>query len=138
MTRIDPARASLFRMEWLVPLDTTTEDDLTRAVAEKASVIIDSALFMTRQETPRDMEVRVWVEAACASGCVSITWEPGSQRFGFHLLDETLHERLACIVFDALPCVDAVESVAQAGLVLEAATREAGATRRVPVKGGSS
>jgi hypothetical protein len=62
---------------------------------------------------------------------VSVTWEPGAERFGFHLLDETLHERLACVVFDALPSVDAVESEAQFARVLEAA-------RRVPVRDGSA
>lgn len=114
---------SPFRMEWLVPLDATTEDDYSRAVAEKAEAILRSAQFLgIQQETLGvDMEVRVWVEAACGSGCVSVTWEPGVQRFGFHLLDESLRERMACIVFEKLPCVDAVESEAQADKVLDAA-----------------
>ena len=134
MTRIDPTLASLFRMDWLVPLDATSEDDYTRAVAEKAGVMLESARFMATQETPRDMEVRVWVEAACSNACVSITWEPGVQRFGFYLLDESLQERLACVMFDELPCVDAVESEAQADRILAAALRDVEPLTRVPVR----
>src|SRR5438067_9308018 len=103
--------ASPFHMEWLAPLDVTTEDDYARAVAEKSEAILRAARFMTalRAEEPTDVEVRVWVEAACGSACVSVTWEPGPRRYGFHLLDDALRERLACIVFEALPCVDASE-----------------------------
>lgn len=110
-------------MDWLVPLDATTEDDYTRAIAEKADVLLQSARFMaTHLATGKvDMEVRVWVEAALGNACVSVTWEPGPQRYGFHLLDETLKERLACVVFHALPCVDAEESLQQADRILDAA-----------------
>lgn len=123
MKRLDPTLASMFHMDWLVPLDVTTEDDYTRAIAEKADVLLQSARFMaTHLATGKvDMEVRVWVEAAVGSACVSITWEPGPQRYGFHLLDETLKERLACIVFHALPCVDAEESLQQVDRILDAA-----------------
>lgn len=121
--RLDPAMASMFHMDWLVPLDATTEDDYTRAVSEKAEVLLQSAKFMSERfvESQVDMEVRVWVEAACGNACVSVTWEPGAQRFGFHLLDESLRERLACVVFHALPCVDAEESLQQADRILDAA-----------------
>ena len=121
--RLDPTLASMFHMDWLVPLDATTEDDYTRAVAEKADVLLQSARFMGAHyaEAKVDMEVRVWVEAAVGNACVSVTWEPGPQRFGFHLLDETLKERLACVVFHALPCVDAEESLQQADRILDAA-----------------
>ena len=123
MKRLDPTLASMFHMDWLVPLDVTTEDDYTRAVAEKADVLLQSARFMASHhaQSKVDMEVRVWVEAAAGNACVSITWEPGPQRFGFHLLDETLRERLSCIVFHALPCVDAEESLQQADRILDAA-----------------
>lgn len=123
--KIDPAMASLFRVEWLVDLDETTQDDYTRAVAEKADGLLRSARFVSEQQIagPHDVEVRVWVEAALGNACVSVTWEPGPQRFGFHLLDESLTERLACVVFDKLPCVDASESLSQADLILGAAMR---------------
>lgn len=125
MKAFDPALASPFRLEWLVPMDATTEDDYTRAIAEKALPILRSARFMSAQQAgePVDMEVRVWVQAACASACVSITWEPGLQSFGFHLLDESLRERLAVIVFHELPCVDADASAQQQDDVLRAALR---------------
>jgi hypothetical protein len=123
--KIEAAMASLFRVEWLADLDETTQDDYTRAIAEKADVLLRSARFMGEQQLagPHDVEVRVWVEAALGNACVSITWEPGPQRFGIHLLDETLTERLGCVVFDDLPCVDASESRSQADLVLRAALR---------------
>lgn len=153
----DPALASPFRMEWLVPLDSVTQDDYTRAVAEKAETILRSARFveMNHQATGADMEIRLWVEAASGSACVSVTWEPGQARFGFHLLDETLRERLGCVVFEEVPSVTAEASVSQADLILEAAmravleaerhadatelaerVRHATKTRRVPVAEG--
>ncbi|MFA5862671.1 MAG: hypothetical protein WDA16_13350 [Candidatus Thermoplasmatota archaeon] len=133
--RFDPVLTSPFHMEWLVPLDATTEDDYTRAIAEKAEAILRSARFMSalHADDPTDLEVRLWVEAAQANGCVSITWEPGVQRFGFHLLDESLRERLGCIVFDALPCVGASESLTQAQEVMDAALEAmANAERKEP------
>ena len=119
----DPALASPFRVDWLVPLDATTKDDYTRAVSEKAEAILRSARFIAQHQgdAPTDMEVRVWIEAAIAPGCVSITWEPGIRAFGFHLLDDSLKERLAAIVFDDLPCVDGVASDEQADDILRAA-----------------
>lgn len=158
MKGLDKTMASLFHMDWLVPMDATTEDDYTRAVAEKADVLLKSARFMTEQRpiggTGRDvdLEVRVWVEAAVSNACVSITWEPGPQRFGFHLLDESLRERLACIVFHEVPSIDASQSFAESDAILDAAfhalhasrqaelarvadaVREAGRARRVPVE----
>jgi len=124
--RFDPVLASPFRMDWLAPLDATTQDDYTRAVAEKAEALLRSARFMDAQrasEPGLDLEVRLWVEAACGNACVSITWEPGAQAFGFHLLDDSLRDRLACIVFDALPCVDARESDRQLDSLVEAMRR---------------
>lgn len=126
MPGFDPALASPFHLDWLVPLDGLTEDDYTRAVAEKAPAILRAARFMDAQrlgDDPSDIEVRLWVEAACGSACVSITWEPGAARFGFHLLDESLRERLACIVFHDLPCVDADQSAREADAILDAAMR---------------
>lgn len=154
MKRADPTLLSPFHMEWLVPMDATTGDDYTRAVAEKADVILRSARFMATQhlDGAHDIEVRVWVEAAVANACVSITWEPGVQRFGFHLLDGSLRERLGCVVFDAVPCIDASQSEAQSAAIMDAmlramadqkkrsvaeiadAVRDADRTRRVPVK----
>lgn len=119
----DPSLASPFRIEWLVPLDATTEDDYTRAVAEKATQLLRAARFMAAEQgaEPVDLEIRMWVEAAVAAGCVSITFEPGQQAFAFHLLDESLRERLAVIVFDDLPCVDADASIGQEDAILRAA-----------------
>lgn len=119
----DPTLSSAFRMEWLVPIEGALADDFERAVAEKAASLLRSARFigMHADHQGVDMEVRVWVEAAASNACVSITWEPGVGRFGFHLLDEALKERLACIVFEKLPCVDAQESVAQEDRILAAA-----------------
>lgn len=162
MKPFDPALASPFRIEWLAPMDPTSEDDFTRAIAEKAVPILRAARYMAAQnqgDERVDMEIRVWVEAASAPGCVSITWEPGAQAFAFHLLDETLRERLAVVVFRDLPCVDADASDQQAEDILRAAleairdaeeratpaqlaervrdaarhTREAESVRRVPV-----
>lgn len=120
--------ASTFHVDWLVPLDATTEDDYTRAIAEKADVLLQSARFMAIQgagpmaQGPGvDLEVRVWVEAAISNACVSITWEPGPRRFGFHLLDESLTERIGCIVFHELPCLDGEMSLTQADQILDAA-----------------
>lgn len=118
----DPALASPFHVEWLVPMDATTQDDYARAIAEKATAILRGARFVeTERDESADAEVRVWVEAATAPGCVSITWEPGASAFGFHLLDETLRERLACIVFEDHPCVGAEESEDQVEQILRAA-----------------
>lgn len=123
MKAFDPSLASPFRLDWLVPMDALTGDDYTRAVAEKAEAILRSARFVAEHQTatPTDIEVRVWVEAATAPGCVSVTWEPGFHAFGFHLLDETLKERLACIVFRDYPCLDGEASDAQADDILRAA-----------------
>jgi hypothetical protein len=159
MPGFDPALASPFHMDWLVPLDGVTEDDYTRAVAEKAQAILRAARFIAAQqvgEDASDVEIRVWVEAACGNACVSITWEPGPARFGFHLLDEGLRERLGCIVFHDVPSVDADQSMRQADHILDAAmravldmddrarldelahrVRESAAPRRVPVVEGS-
>lgn len=120
---LDPALASTFTMDWLVPLDTTTQDDYARAVADKADVILRSAQFLGIQHetTGTDLEVRIWIEAACANACVSITFEPGDAKFGFYLLDESLRERLACVVFEKIPCVAAEASLQQADRILDAA-----------------
>lgn len=125
MKAFDPATASAFRLEWLVPLDATATDDYTRAVAEKADVLLRAARFIDMQHLSggHDVEVRIWVEAAHGPACVSVTWEPGPGRYGFHLLDETLRERLGCIVFEDLPCVNAEESLGQADKILDAAFR---------------
>lgn len=143
MRSFDPALASPFRIEWLVDADRVMQDDYTRAVAEKAEAVLRSARFIEehQQGEPTDVEVRVWVEAASGPACLSITWEPGAQAFGFHLLDETLRERLACVVFRDLPCVDVDASELQAEAILRAtleAIREAEEsepvrTIRVPV-----
>src|SRR5581483_3418624 len=123
--KIDAALASPFHLDWLVDVDDVTEDDYARAVAEKADVLLRSAQFLDVQRlaSQADVEVRVWVEAACGPACVSITYEPGIQRHGFHLLDETLRERLACVVFEDMPCVDGEQSEAQADEILAAAIR---------------
>jgi hypothetical protein len=121
----DASLASPFRIEWLTPLDATTKDDFSRAVAEKAEAILRSARFISQHQgaTPVDMEIRIWVEAATAPGCVSITWEPGFHAFAFHLLDETLKERLACVVFADFPCIDADASDQQTDDILRAALK---------------
>lgn len=150
----DPTLASPFRVDWLTPMDALTKDDYTRAIAEKADAILRSARFISQHQgaAPIDMEIRVWVEAATAPGCVSVTWEPGFHAFGFHLLDESLKERLACIVFENHPCIDGEASDAQSDDILRAALqalregeahrdagtlagrlREASRTVRVPV-----
>lgn len=125
MKAFDPTLAGAFRMDWLVAMDRTAQDDFTRAVAEKADVLLRSARFIDMQHLSggHDVEVRVWVLAATGPACVSITWEPGPGLYGFHLLDETLKERLACVVFEDLPCVNAEESESQADRVLDAALR---------------
>jgi hypothetical protein len=126
-TRIDTTPTpSLFHMEWLVAIDPTEADDYTRAVAEKADALLDGAAFVGEQA---DVEARIWVEAACASACVSITYEPGDRAHGFHLLDDTLRERIACVVFDDLPCVGASDSNDQAAAILDAMTRTRAAKR---------
>lgn len=125
MKTFDPSLAGGFRLDQLVPMDATTEDDYARAVAEKADVLLRAARFIDMEQLAgaHDVEVRVWVEAAIGPACVSVTWEPGPARYGFHLLDESLRERLACIVFDHIPCVDAQESVGQMDRVWDAALR---------------
>lgn len=123
VTKYDPALASPFRMDWLVDdIDKTSRDDLTRAIAEKAASILRSARFvgMHAQHQDTDIEVRVWVEAAAMNACVSVTWEPGAGRYGFHLLDDTLRERLACVVFENVPSLDADGSASQVGTVVDA------------------
>lgn len=121
----DPNTASPFRVDWLVPMDDVTADDYTRAIAEKADAILRSARFIAHNQgaTPTDMEIRVWVEAATSPACISITWEPGFHAFGFHLLDETLRDRLAAVVFRDLPCIDGEASDQQADDILRAALR---------------
>lgn len=123
MKAFDPALASPFRVDWLVPLDAISQDDYTRAIAEKAEPILRAARFIHAHQgaEPTDMEIRVWVESANAPACVSITWEPGFHAFGFHLLDESLRERLATIVFTELPCIDGGASDQQADDILRAA-----------------
>lgn len=138
-TRIDTTRTpSLFHMEWLVPVAPTEADDHTRAVAEKADALLRAAAFIAKDAT---QEVRVWIEAACESACVSVTFEPGAQAYAFHVLDESLRERIACVVFDDLPCIGARDSTDQLDLVLEA-IRASGAqpepTVRVRVKSDSA
>lgn len=125
MKAFDSTLAGAFRMDWLVPLDRVSADDYERAVAEKADVLLRAARFIDMQQVgaPNDVEVRVWVEAAGGPACVSVTWEPGPGVYGFHLLDETLKERLGCIVFDDVPCVTADASRGQVDRVLDAAIR---------------
>jgi hypothetical protein len=134
MKAFDARFASPFRVDWIEPLDRVAQDDYARAVAEKAEVLLRSAAFLDlqRDTAETDLEVRVWLEAACGPACVSITWEPGARRYGFYLLDETLRDRLGCVVFDELPCVDARESAEQGRLLLDAALR----AMRVPVQEG--
>lgn len=119
----DPALASPFRVDWLLPLDATTQDDYTRAIAEKAEPILRAARFIHTHQgaQPTDIEIRIWIEAANTPACVSTTWEPGYHAFAFHLLDETLRERIATIVFHDLPCIDGEASDAQADDILRAA-----------------
>lgn len=128
----DPTLASPFRLEWLVEADRVMQDDLARAIAEKAEAILRAARFVGSQRDESDVEVRVWIEGAAGPGCVSVTWEPGARAFGFHVLDESLRERLACIVFRDLPSVSAEASDAQVADIL-AALSETLHTRRVEV-----
>ncbi|GEM_PF-4490486 len=125
MKAFDERFASPFRVDWIAAVGAPAEDDYARAVAEKADVLLRSAAFLDLQRATAgaDLEVRVWIEAACGSACVSVTWEPGARRHGFYLLDETLRERLGCVVFDGVPCVDAAESQAQGDRILGAALR---------------
>ncbi|MEA3198925.1 MAG: hypothetical protein QOE90_353 [Thermoplasmata archaeon] len=125
MKAFDARTAAPFRLDWIESLDATTRDDYARAIAEKADVLLRGAQFLDlqRDTAQTEVEVRVWVEAACGSACVSITWEPRPGRYGFYLLDETLRERLACVVFEGVPCVDAPESAEQADRVLAAALK---------------
>lgn len=125
MKTFDARLASPFRVDWIETLDAVTQDDYARAVAEKAEVLLRSAEFLDLQRATAhaDLEVRVWIEAACGPACVSITYEPGQQRYGFYVLDETLRERLGCVVFEDIPCVDARESSLQADRVLAAAIK---------------
>jgi hypothetical protein len=134
MKTFDARFASPFRVDWLVPMDAVSQDDLARAVAEKAEVLLRGAEFvdLQRDTATSDVEVRVWIEAACGPACVSVTWEPGIARYGFYLLDEGLQERLGCIVFEDVPCVDGPASEAQADLVLNAAL---GALRAAQIRG---
>lgn len=115
MNPFDPALASPFRIEWLAGTEQVMEDDFGRAIAEKAEPLLRAARFIEESQGAGivDMEIRVWVEGAMGPACVSVTWEPGLRAFGFHLLDESLKERLACIVFADLPCVDADASNGQ-------------------------
>lgn len=143
MKSFDPTLAGPFRIDWLVEADPVYQDDLGRAVAEKAEAILRGARFVSEQLAgdATDVEVRVWIEGASGPACVGVTWEPGAQAFGFHVLDETLRERIACIVFRDLPCVDADASDAQAEAILratldaihEAEGEEPVRTVRVPV-----
>lgn len=117
-TRIDTTPTpSQFHLEWLVPVAPTEADDHARAVADKADALLRAAAFIDGDATH---EVRVWIEAACESACVSVTFEPGARAYAFHVLDESLQERLACVVFDDLPCVGAQESSGQLGSILDA------------------
>lgn len=118
--KFDPALASPFRLEWLADADPRIADDYARAIAEKAEAILLAARFIAEQKGEADVEVRVWVEAANGPGCVSITWEPGIRAHGFYLLDETLRERLACVVFHDLACVSADGSHGQLADILTA------------------
>lgn len=138
MSPLDPTLSSPFRIEWLEPVEPADEDDFGRAVAEKAEAILQAATFMASQQRPgdrTDMEIRVWVQGARASACVSITWEPGAQAFGFYVLDESLRDRMAVLVFDALPCMSADETLGQAGEILAAAL-ESTKSIRIPVLEG--
>ena len=111
---------SLFRMEWLVPVDSRSQVVLTRAVAEKADAILRGAQFVGDAS---DHEVRVWVDGAAESACLSIVFEPGARAHGFYLLDESLTERLACVVFEDLRCIGAEESERQLDALLDAVRR---------------
>ena len=132
MKPFDSTVAHAFRMDWIAPMDRVNQDDYSRAVAEKAEVLLRSAQFLDLQRGTgaTDLEVRVWIEAACGPACVSITFEPGAKRHGFYLLDETLRERLGCIVFEGIACVDASQSEAQGARILDEAIRALRASQR--------
>ncbi len=95
-----------FELDWLVPLPDG--DAYMAAIAGKAQALLSAVRYVENaHHAGHDSEVRVWLNPDAVGGCITVAWEPGLAKFGIHLLDESLRERLACIVLHDVPCVDA-------------------------------
>ncbi len=104
-------------VQWLVATDPDFVAQTERAIRAKAPAILRAAAFVSAENKEgHDAEARVWAGAVC----VSVTWEPGAASYGFHVLDETLRERLACILFPGVPCVDSEGSAREVEVMLDA------------------
>lgn len=118
---------SPLKVEWLAEeLSTTEQDELERAVAEKAVHILECARF-TAQLYERDrteLEARVWLETAVAPAFVTVQVEPRSGKHYFLLMDCQGRERLGAIVFRDVPSVTAKDARAETTLFLDAFREE--------------
>lgn len=119
--RVDSVLASAFRVDWLADLTLNEREDVERAVAEKAAILLRSARTARDvwAKTGTEMEIKVWLETGIAPTCVTIHWEA---RLGKHyvlVLDATGRERLGAVVFEKLPTVTGAEAEAETALFLE-------------------
>lgn len=119
--RVDPDLASAFRVDWLEDLTRNEREDVERAVAEKAGVVVKSARHAREiyEDTGAEIEIKVWLETGIAPACVTVHWEA---RLGKHyalVMDPTGRERLAALVFERLPTVTGAEAEAETRLFIE-------------------
>ncbi|HVL49161.1 MAG TPA: hypothetical protein VM889_11435 [Candidatus Thermoplasmatota archaeon] len=119
----DAFLASPFRVEWMTDIPREVRDDCERGLAAKAASILRAARFahLLHDRAATEIEIKVWIETGFDPAFVGLHWERRLARFSIHLFDASGRERLAAVIFDAIPCVTAAESEAETALFLGAA-----------------
>lgn len=98
--------ASPFRLEWAAEDWTPNERaEVERGIAQRATSILRAARFAGLLHDHQDVEaeVKVWLESATVPVHVAVWWEETYTKFWFAVVDAVAQERVALVVFDAVP-----------------------------------
>lgn len=113
--------ASPLRVDWLVGLAPREREDYERAISEKAVAVLHSARFtwLLHEANATEVETKVWLETALNPGYVAVHYEARLRKHYFLLMDASGRERLAALVFGAVPSVTGAEAEAESALFFE-------------------
>jgi hypothetical protein len=113
--------ASAFRVDWLTDASVNEREDVERAVAEKARVILLAArhVAVMLEGEGTEVEVHVWLPTGVNPAFASVHYEPRLRKHYFLVMDAAGRERLAAIVFERVPSVTGEEVLAETRLFFE-------------------
>lgn len=113
---------SPFRIEWTACGWSPNERaEVERGVAQRAAAILRSARFaaMLHDHSDVEAEIKVWLETATVPVHVAVWWEETRTKFWFAVVDACARDRVALVVFEAVPSVTVAEMEAENGALLD-------------------